>query len=161
MKYTLIGLVMLIVTACDQQFYYKDAISVVKMLNTHSIVDCETSRTNTLQAKSAVTCNLNENRLVNIYVFEVMVSEHCIKVRAACSGGRIWDKKYMEVPPEDKPMRLTKHNVILDIIPVSEREITPIKERQNKANISMSFQERTDLAASIMKDLDSNWALSE
>ena len=62
----------------------------------------------------------------------------------------------MQVSPLEKPMRLTRDNVILDIFPKSEDIATPTKTNQEIGKAVMSAYERSELSASIMEDLDSN-----
>ena len=142
--------------SCSQPTYFGDASTVVSMLENHNIKNCEAINTEFMQSGSALTCNLNHDRFITIHVFDLIVSEHCLKVRAACSGGRIWDKQYMQVSPLEKPMRLTRDNVILDIFPKSEDIATLTKTNQQIEKTIMSAHERSQLSESIMEDLDSN-----
>lgn len=142
--------------SCSQPTYFGDASTVVSMLENHNIKNCEAINTEFMQSGSALTCNLNHDKLITIHVFDLIVSEHCLKVRAACSGGRIWDKQYMQVSPLEKPMRLTRDNVILDIFPKSEDIPTLTKTNQQIGKAVMSAHERSQLSESIMEDLDSN-----
>ena len=155
MRYILIVLITLMMS-CSQPTYFDDASTVVGMLEIHTIQNCEPINTEFMQSASALTCNLNHDRFITIHVFDLIVSEHCLKVRAACSGGRIWDKQYMQVSPLEKPMRLTRDNVILDIFPKSEDIATPTKTNQEIGKAVMSAYERSELSESIMEDLDSN-----
>ena len=62
----------------------------------------------------------------------------------------------MQVSPLEKPMRLTRDNVILDIFPKSEDIATLTKTNQQIEKTIMSAHERSQLSESIMEDLDSN-----